>query len=132
MEMVVGEKTRSSVIHLNRLSPRSASVVGPEGHLIETAVRDIAVGTLILVKAGEIIPLDGVVVEGRSYVNLVYLTGESAPMAKQAGDEVPAGAGNFDGTLTIRVTRSSRDSTLSRIIKLITSAQRRSRKLSNF
>lgn len=132
MEMVVGEKTRSSVIHLNRLSPRSASVVGPEGHLIETAVRDIAVGTLILVKAGEIIPLDGIVIEGRSYVNLVYLTGESAPMAKQAGDEVPAGAGNFDGTLTIRVTRSSRDSTLSRIIKLITHAQEAKPKVEQF
>ncbi len=123
MEMVVGEKTRSSVLHLNRLSPRSAWVVGQQGHLTEQSVREIAVGTMILVKAGEIIPLDGVVIEGRSFVNLVYLTGESAPLSKQVGDEVPAGAGNLDGTLTIKVTRSSGDSTLSRIIKLITSAQ---------
>ncbi len=123
MEMVVGEKTRSSVLRLNHLSPRTAFVVEDEGHLKEQSVRDIEVGTLILVKAGEIIPLDGVVIEGRSYVNLLYLSGESAPLAKKVGDEVAAGAGNLDGTLTIRVTRSSRDSTLSRIIQLITRAQ---------
>ncbi len=123
MEMLVGEKTRSSVLHLNRLSPRSAWVVGDQGHLYEKSVREIEVGTVILVKAGEIIPLDGVVIEGRSYVNLVYLTGESAPLSKQTGDDVPAGAGNLDGSLTIRVSRSSGDSTLSRVIKLITQAQ---------
>lgn len=132
MEMLVGEKTRSSVIHLNRLAPRSASVIGPEGHLIEKSIREIEVGTLILVKAGEIIPLDGVVVDGRSYLNLVYLTGESAPLSKQIGDEVPAGAGNLDGTLTLRVTRSSGDSTLSRIIQLITHAQEAKPKVEQF
>lgn len=132
MEALVGEKTRSSVLHLNRLSPRSAWVVGSEGHLREVAVRDIAVGTHILVKAGEIIPLDGIVREGRSYLNLVYLTGESAPVSKQTGDEVPAGAGNLDGTLTIQVTRSSGDSTLSRVIKLITEAQEAKPKVEQF
>lgn len=132
MEMVVGEKTRSSVLRLNRLSPRSAWIVGEGGHLTEKSVREIEVGTIILVKAGEIIPLDGVVVDGRSFVNLVYLTGESAPLAKHVGNEVPAGAGNLDGTLTIRVTRSSGDSTLSRIIKLITSAQESKPKVEQF
>ncbi|MGH2639510.1 MAG: heavy metal translocating P-type ATPase, partial [Rhabdochlamydiaceae bacterium] len=113
MEMVVGEKTRSSVLRLSHLSPKSAWVVGDQGHLIEQSIREIAVGTIILVKAGEVIPLDGVVVEGRSFVNLVYLTGESGLLSKQVGNEVPAGASNLDGTLTIRVTRSSGDSTLS-------------------
>lgn len=123
MEILVSEKTRSSVLHLNRLSPRRAWVVVEQGHLVEKSVREIDVGTLILVKAGEIIPLDGVVVEGLSYLNLVYLTGESAPAPKKVGDEVPAGATNLDGTLTIRVLRNSRDSTLSRIIQMITEAQ---------
>ncbi len=132
METLVGEKTRSSVIHLSRLAPQRASVIGPEGHLIEKSIREIDVGSLILVKAGEIIPLDGVVVDGRSYLNLVYLTGESAPLSKQIGDEVPAGAGNLDGTLTLRVTRSSGDSTLSRIIKLITNAQDAKPKVEQF
>jgi Cd2+/Zn2+-exporting ATPase len=132
MEIVVGEKTRSSVLHLNRLSPRSAWVVGDQGHLIEQSVRDIRVGTLVLVKAGEIVPLDGTVVEGRSFVNLVHLTGESAPLSKQVGDEVPAGAGNLDGTLTIQVTRSSSDSTLSRIIQLVTTAQNSKPRLQQF
>ncbi len=136
IEILVSEKTRSSVINLNRLSPRSAAVIGApghiKGHLTETSVQEIPVGTLILVKAGEIIPLDGVVVEGRSYVNLVHLTGESAPLSKQTGDEVPAGAGNLDGTLTVRVTRTIRDSTLSRIIRLITDAQASKPKVEQF
>ncbi len=132
IEILVSEKTRSSVINLNRLSPRSAAVIGAQGHLTETSVQEISVGTLILVKAGEIIPLDGVVVEGRSYVNLVYLTGESAPLSKQTGDEVPAGAGNLDGTLTVRVTRSIRDSTLTRIVRLITDAQASKPKVEQF
>lgn len=132
MEVLVGEKTRSSILHLNRLSPRSAWVVGEHGHLTEQSVRDIAVGTTILVKASEVIPLDGVVIEGRSFVNMVHLTGEGAPLSKQVGDEVPAGGRNLDGTLTLRVTRSSGDSTLSRIIKLMTSAQESKPKVEQF
>jgi P-type E1-E2 ATPase len=75
------------------------------------------------VKAGEIVPLDGVVVSGSSHVNLSHLTGESLPVAKRGGDEVQAGARNLDGTLTLKVLRTSTDSTLSRIEQLITEAQ---------
>ncbi len=132
MELSASEKTRSSILHLNRLSPRCAWVLEKQGYLIEKSVRDIDVGTLILVKAGEIVPLDGIVVEGRSYINLVYLTGESAPISKDIGSEVTAGAGNLDGSLTIRVTRSSGDSTVSRIIRLITEAQGAKPKVEQF
>ncbi|MGR3973589.1 MAG: cation-translocating P-type ATPase [Candidatus Rhabdochlamydia sp.] len=132
MEEVVEAKTHSSVHHLHKLSPRCAWVVGEKGHLIEKSIRDITPGTLILVKAGEIVPLDGVITEGRSYVNLVHLTGESAPVVKEASHEVAAGSRNLDGTLTLKVIRSSGDSTLSQIIKLMTEASEAKPKAQQF
>ena len=80
-------------------------------------------GTRILVKAGQIVPLDGTVVHGSSSVNLVHLTGENFPVSKKVGDEVAAGARNLDGALSLICTRTSNDSTLSRIIQLVTEAQ---------
>jgi heavy metal translocating P-type ATPase len=132
MEGMVAQKTRSSVLNLHKLSPRVACVIGDNGIIYQKALAEISIGTHILVKAGEIIPLDGRVLEGRSYVNLIHLTGESQPMGKTIGDEVPAGAGNLDGTLTISVTRTSGDSTVSRIIKLITQAQHAKPKIEQF
>jgi heavy metal translocating P-type ATPase len=132
MENMVAQKTRSSVLNLHKLSPRVAWIIGEDGAIYQKALGEITTGARILVKAGEIIPLDGQVVEGRSYVNLVHLTGESQPIAKTIGDEVPAGAGNLDGTLTVRVTRTSGDSTVSRIIKLITQAQDSKPKVEQF
>lgn len=132
MEGMVEQKTRSSVLNLHKLSPRVACVIGENGIIYEKALAEIPIGAQILVKAGEIIPLDGKVIDGRSYVNLVHLTGESQPMGKTIGDEVPAGAGNLDGTLTISVTRTSGDSTVSRIIKLITKAQEAKPKIEQF
>jgi len=132
MENMVAQKTRSSVLHLHKLSPRVACIIGEDGVIYEKALGEIGIGDRILIKAGEIVPLDGEVLEGRSYVNLVHLTGESQPMAKTTGDDVPAGAGNLDGTLTIRVTRTSADSTVSRIIRLITAAQDAKPKVEQF
>jgi heavy metal translocating P-type ATPase len=132
MEAMVSQKTRSSILHLHKLSPRVACVIGDDGVIYEKAVAEIPIGTRLLIKAGEIIPLDGEVIEGRSYLNLVHLTGEGQPVPKTVGDEVPSGAGNLDGTLTIRVARSSSDSTVSRIIKLITAAQSAKPKVEQF
>lgn len=123
MEGMVTSKTKGTLHNLNRLSPRFACVVAEDGTLFEKAVREVPIGTNLLIKAGEIVPLDGIVMEGNSFVNLVHLTGESHPVSKKKGDEIQAGARNLDGTLTIRVTRTSDDSTLSRIIVLITQAQ---------
>jgi heavy metal translocating P-type ATPase len=95
-------------------------------------VREIEINSHILVKAGEVIPLDGQVVEGSSFINLVHLTGESNPLPKKRGDSVPAGAGNLDGTLTVKVLRTSADSTLTRIIQLITEAQEARPKVQQF
>lgn len=123
MEEYVSSKAKSDISSLHRLAPTRAFVIESDGTLLERSVRDITVGTRILIRAGQLVPLDGVVIDGISSVNLVHLTGESLPVTKRIGDEVPAGARNFEGTLTVRVTRTSADSTLSRIIQLVTQAQ---------
>ena len=132
MENMVANKTKSALLSLNRLSPRFACVIAEDGTLYEKAIGEIPISTRLLIKAGEVVSLDGVVIEGSSFVNLFHLTGESHPVSKKKGDEVQAGAYNLDGTLTIEVTRTSRDSTLARMIQLITQAQEAKPKLEQF
>ncbi|MBJ7449224.1 MAG: heavy metal translocating P-type ATPase [Parachlamydiales bacterium] len=123
IEEAVTSRAKGAISSLKKLSPPTANVVTEDGSLIERSVRDITVGTHILVKAGDFIPLDGIVKDGVSSVNLVHLTGENLPVVKQVGDQIPAGGRNIEGTLTIEVTHSSQDSTLTRLIELITQAQ---------
>lgn len=129
MEDAVTKKAKDSIASLHKLSPTYANVVDENGVSIETALSDVQAGTKILVKAGQVIPLDGVVVEGASSVNLVHLTGENLPVTKKPEDDVPAGAQNLEGALVVLVTHTSQDSTLSKIIKLVTSAQESKPKL---
>ncbi len=123
MEESVRAKAKGALASLKKLSPQKAYVVQQDGSLIERSVRDIYVGTSIHVKAGQVVPLDGTVTLGASSVNLVHLTGENLPQNRRVGDEVPAGARNLEGALTLCVTHTSSDSTLARIIQLITQAQ---------
>lgn len=123
MEDAVTHKARGSISSLHKLSPTKAVVIEPDGTLIERALNDVALGTRILIKSGQIVPLDGVVIEGTSSLNLVHLTGENLPVRKTIGDTIPAGGRNLEGALTIDVTRTSSDSTLARIIQLVTQAQ---------
>jgi heavy metal translocating P-type ATPase len=123
MEDMVSQKARSALHNLNNLAPKFALVVGEDGTVYEKGIRDIAVKTHLLVKQGEIVPLDGIVLKGTSSLNLVHLTGESLPQLVRSGNTVPAGARNLEAALTIVVTRTSGDSTLARIIQLIAEAQ---------
>ncbi|HEY4831949.1 MAG TPA: heavy metal translocating P-type ATPase, partial [Waddliaceae bacterium] len=123
MEDAVRSKATGSLSSLHKLSPTTAFVLRDDGTLVERSVKEVGVSTSILVKSGQIVPLDGVVVDGASSVNLVHLTGENFPITKQVGDEVAAGARNLEGFLTLKVTRTSADSTLARIIQLVTQAQ---------
>lgn len=123
MEEAVRSKAKGALSSLKKLSPQKAFIVEPDGSLVERSIRDIVVGTKILVKAGQVVPLDGSVIEGASSVNLVHLTGENLPLTRIIGDNVPAGARNLEGALTLNVTHTSSDSTLARIIQLITQAQ---------
>lgn len=123
MEDVVTAKAKGAISSLYKLSPTKAWVMKDNGELIERAVKDIPVGNKIVVKPGETIPLDGVVLKGVSALNLVHLTGENLPLTKREGDEVPAGARNIEGALVLEVMRTSSDSTLAQIIQLVTQAQ---------
>lgn len=128
MENAVTQKTKSALISLRKLTPKTAHLL-EQGQVVEKPIREIEAGAHILIKAGEVVPLDGEVIGGSSSVNLVHLTGESQPAPKRLGDQVPAGASNLDGTLTLKVNRASADSTLSKIITLITEAQEAKPKL---
>lgn len=129
MEDLVTHKARGAISSLKKLSPSTALVIEENGELLERSVRDLARGTKILVKAGQVVPLDGIVLEGASLLSLVHLTGESIPISKSVGDAIPAGSNNLDGTLILEVTHSNAQSTLSRIIQLITEAQEAKPKL---
>lgn len=132
METLVTEKTKSALVSLHQIAPRFAYVVAEDGTIYERSVKDIPLKTILLIKAGEVVPLDSVVIKGSSFVNLSHLTGESRPVSKKLGDEVQAGAYNLDGTITVEVTRTSNDSTLNRIIELITQAQEAKPRLQRF
>ena len=123
MEEGVSKKARSALHHLNHIAPKFASLIDSEGTLFEKAIKEISINETIIVKNGEIIPLDGIIIKGSSSLNLVHLTGESLPIPKTVGDMVPAGARNLESALFISVTRTSSESTLSKLIDLIARAQ---------
>ena len=123
MEEAVRSKAKSAISSLHKLSPTTAVLVSDDGSLKEVSVREVLVGQHILVKSGQIVPLDGKVIQGATSVNLVHITGENFPVRKTIGDEIAAGARNLEGAVTLQVERTSGDSTLSKIIELVTQAQ---------
>lgn len=123
MGEAVEGKAKGAIQELYKISPSRALVIEKDGSYHERSVQDVVVGAKILIRAGETVPLDGLVIKGASSLNLVHLTGESLPVTKEVGDEVAAGAQNLDGTLTVEVVKTSSDSTISRIIALVTKAQ---------
>jgi len=132
MEDLVTHKTKAAIQNLHRISPTMAVVLESDGHIYQKSVREIKTGTKLVIQAGEIVPLDGVVIAGSSFVTLVHLTGESVPVGKYVGDPVQAGSLNTDGSLTIEVTKIAADSTLFKIIELITKAQEAKPRLQKF
>jgi Cd2+/Zn2+-exporting ATPase len=116
------ERARTAVRALMDLTPSEALVRGEFGER-RVPVDAIVPGTVIVVKPGEKVPLDGHVVSGVSAVNQAPVTGESLPIDKMPGDELFAGSINGRGALEIRVTRLRRDTTLARIIHLVEQAQ---------
>jgi Cd2+/Zn2+-exporting ATPase len=124
MEQMVTHKTKGALHSLHRLSPKQAYILDINHRILPISIHDVKTGMHIYVQAGEIVPLDAKVIKGTSSVNLVHLTGESMPVSKKAGMEIPAGAVNIDAALTLEVLRTSSDSTLCKIIDLITKAQK--------
>jgi len=114
-------KSRDSISHLMNIRPDVANVER-EGKVEVVSPDTVEVGETILVKPGEKVPLDGVVVEGSSALNTLALTGESVPRDLNEGDEVISGCINLTGVIKVRTTKSFGDSTVSKIIALVESA----------
>jgi Cd2+/Zn2+-exporting ATPase len=116
------DRARNAIRGLMDLTPRRATVL--RGELEEQVpVEELRVGDHILVRPGERIPMDGVILTGESAVNQAPITGESVPVDKSPGDEVYAGTVNGQGAMTVRVTRLAADTTIARIIKMVEEAQ---------
>ncbi|MEJ7894658.1 MAG: cation-translocating P-type ATPase [Solirubrobacteraceae bacterium] len=116
------DRSRRSVELLMELAPAEAHVL-IDGREQTVPVEEVAPGTLLSVRPGERLPLDGVVVDGISSVDESALTGESVPVDKEPGSEVFAGTLNAFGALTLRATSSAADSTLARVAQLVADAQ---------
>ena len=115
-------KSRESISHLMNIRPDIAHVVGERAEVTDVRPEEVTVGATILVRVGEKIPLDGVVVEGSSELNTIALTGETLPRPVETGDEVVSGCVNLSGVLRVRTTRSFGESTVSKIIRLVEDA----------
>ena len=124
-------KSRKSIASLMDIRPDYANVER-EGKLIQVDPEEVAVGDAITVKAGERIPLDGVVLEGQSMVNTSALTGESVPRQVQPGDDVISGCVNQSGLLRVQVTKPFGESTVQKILDLVENSSSKKAKAENF
>ncbi len=115
-------QSRKSIAHLMDIRPDVAHVENPKGESKDANPNDVPVGSIIVIRPGEKVPLDGVVIEGTSALNTVALTGESLPRDISVGDEVISGCVNLSGVLRARVTKPYGESTVSKIIRLVEDA----------
>ena len=122
LEVVVTQRTADSVTALLGLAPERATRHAADGTTHEVDCRDLDVGQQILVRPGERIGADGVVVRGRSEVDQQAVTGESVPIVREAGDEVLSGTVNGTGALIVEVSRPASESVIARIATLVAEA----------
>lgn len=124
-------KSRQSIAAMMDICPEYANIES-EGKLVQVDPDDVEVGTIIVIKPGERIPLDGVVVEGESLIDTAALTGESVPRKAAVGDEIISGCVNGSGTLKVRTTKEFDDSTVAKILELVENASSKKAKVENF
>ncbi len=122
LESRAKRQTTAAIAALNALKPEVARVRMPYGD-VDVAISQVKVGDIVVIRPGERIPVDGVVTIGSSQVDESLITGESLPVAKHAGDKVTGGAVNAEGLLLVETTAVGAESTLSRIVRMVGSAQ---------
>lgn len=125
-------KSRKSIAAMMDIAPDFANVRNTNGDLEQVDPDSVAVGSEIVVKPGERVPIDGVVVEGSSQLDTAALTGESVPRAIEAGSEVVSGCVNLTGLLVIKTTKPFGESTVSRILELVENAAEKKAHTENF
>lgn len=124
-------KSRQSISDMMDICPEYANIE-VDGKLTQVDPDDVELGSIIVIKPGERIPLDGVVQEGESFIDTAALTGESVPRKAAVGDEVISGCVNGSGTLKVQTTKEFDDSTVARILELVENASSKKAKVENF
>ncbi len=125
-------KSRKNIVGLMDIRPDYANIEDEEGVLTQVDPEDVAIGSIIVVKPGEKIPIDGRIVEGASGLNTSALTGESIPREVCVGDEVISGCVNLSGLLKIETTKEFGESTVSKILELVENSSMHKSKSENF
>ena len=124
-------KSRQSISDMMNICPEYANIE-EDGVLTQVDPDDVEVGTIIVVKPGERIPLDGIVTEGTSMIDTAALTGESVPRRATVGDEIISGCVNGSSTIKVKVTKAFEDSTVARVLELVENASSKKAKVENF
>lgn len=125
------EKSKKSISSLMNIRPDYANIV-INGELIKKNPEDVKIGDTIVVKTGEKIPLDGIVINGHASIDTSALTGESIPKSLKTGDNAVSGCINTNGVLTIKVEKEFEESTVSKILELVEHASSKKAKAENF
>ena len=124
-------RSRQSISDMMDICPEYANIE-QDGQLVQVDPDEINIGDIIVVKAGERIPLDGVVISGSSFVDTSALTGESVPREVGEGSDIISGCVNGSGLLKVRVTKEFEDSTVAKILELVENASSKKAKVENF
>lgn len=124
-------KSRQSISEMMDICPEYANIE-QEGQLAQVDPDDVGIGDVIVIKAGERIPLDGIVLSGNSFIDTSALTGESVPREVREGSEIISGCVNGSGLLKVQVTKEFDDSTVSKILELVENASSKKAKVENF
>ena len=124
-------KSRQSISEMMDICPEYANIE-QEGQLAQVDPDDVGIGDVIVIKAGERIPLDGIVLSGNSFIDTSALTGESVPREVREGSEIISGCVNGSGLLKVQVTKEFDDSTVSKILELVENASSKKAKAENF
>lgn len=125
-------KSRKSISDMMDITPDFANVENDAGELEQVDPDEVAVGTVIVIKPGERVPIDGTIVDGSSQLDTAALTGESMPRHVDAGDDVISGCINMTGLLRVRTTKPFGESTVSRILELVENASEKKARTENF
>lgn len=131
-ESYATNKTRRSISEMMDIAPDYANVESDNGELAQVDPGEVKVGSVIVVKPGERVPLDGVVIEGSSQLDTSALTGESVPRVVEEGGEVISGCVNMTGVLRVHTTKPYGESTVQRILELVENASEKKARTENF
>lgn len=132
LQSLAVNKSRKSISDMMDIRPDYANLIKEDGSVETVDPYDVDIGAKIQIKAGEIIPLDGIVVSGRAMLDTSALTGESVPRSVNVGDHVYSGSINKDGLLSLEVTKEFSESTASKILDLVENAAAKKSKTENF